>query len=175
MPIANDGRELLRRVQFLMKEERWRDAINLLRENISMVENHSELLWNLGWAYLKLERTSDAQKYLTKATRLAPKSHRCKFGLGMVYLERKQYKKAVTLLSEALQMHELYVTRIGLALAYLAQGRVEKAENAHLEGIRLRPNDSQRYDAYADFLFDVGRDAEAKKMGRKASELRRLN
>ena len=158
-----------------MKEERWREAIRLLKDSSSLVEKHWELSWNLGWCYFKLKRMDQARKYLMRAARLAPESHVCKYGLGSVYLKQKQYKKAQSILSESLQIRESHVARIGLALAYLAQGRIEEAENTHLDGIRLKPKRSERYESYAAFLSDVGREAEAEKMSRKAKELQRIN
>lgn len=167
--------ELLKRTESLMKGERWGDAISLLKENSRVVEKHSELLWNCGWCYFKLERMNQAEKYLLRAMHLTPESHRCKFGLGVVYLKKKQYKEAESLLYEALQTKESYVARISLALAYLAQGKVEEAEKAHLDGLRLKPKESERYESYAAFLSDVGRASEAHRMSRRAKELQRIN
>lgn len=175
MAKTNRTTALLKLVESMMREERWHDAIHLLKENPVLIEKHWKLLWNLGWCYFKLEQMNKARKYLTRALQLAPKSHACKFALGSVYLEQNQYKKAELFLSQALQMKEFYATRIGLALAYLAQGKLEEAENTHLAGIRLKPNASERYESYAAFLFDVGRDDEAEKMNRKAEGLRRVN
>jgi Tfp pilus assembly protein PilF len=165
----------LERAQSLMKEERWRDALELLKENSFDLEKNWELLWNLGWCYFKLERLDEARKYLTRASHLVPKSYACRFALGCVYLGKKQYNKAESILSLALQAKESYIARIGLALAFLAQGKIQQAENTHLDGIKLKPRDSERYAAYADFLSDVGRKADAEKMNRKAKELRRVN
>ncbi len=175
MPEANRTKGLLKRAQSAMKKERWRDAIKLLKANSSIVEENWELLWNLGWCYFKLQRMDKAQKHLTAATRLSPNRHSCKFGMGVIYLERKQYKKAESILSEALEIKDNHVTRICLALAFLAQGKVEQAERLHLDGIKLKPKENRRYESYAAFLSDVGREAEAKRMSRKASELRRIN
>ena len=57
----------------------------------------------------------------------------------------------------------------------LEQGKVNEAENTHLDGIRLRPKQSKRYEAYGDFLSDVGREDEAERMNQKAQELKRIN
>jgi Tfp pilus assembly protein PilF len=65
--------------------------------------------------------------------------------------------------------------RIGLALAYLAQGKIVEAEQTHLDDIRLKPKKSERYKSYAAFLSDVGGEVEAEKMNRKAKKLQRVN
>jgi Tfp pilus assembly protein PilF len=160
-----------------MKKEQWREAITLLKESEALVENHWELLWNLGWSHLKLERLDQADKYLSKAFRIAPsnRNHICKFGLGMVYLEKKHYTKAERALSDVLRIKEIYVARLGLALAYFERGKIQEAEYTHLEGIKLRPKSCERYEAYADFLSDVGREAESIKMNKKAKGLKRIN
>jgi Tfp pilus assembly protein PilF len=117
----------------------------------------------------------EAWKHLARAVRLAPENHACKYGLGQVYLKKKQYKKAVAILSEALRLKETHLSRSSLAFAYLAQGKIEEAETTHLDGIKLKPGKSERYESYAAFLSDVGREAESEKMNRKAKELRRIN
>ncbi len=157
-----------------MKEERWLDAIELLKSSRNLLEQNWQLLWNLGWCYFKLAQMDKAQKYLTQATELAPESPTCKWALGMVHLEKKRYKKAEAVLFESLRIKETHSARIGLALAYLAQGKVAEAEDTHLEGIRQKPGRSEKYESYAAFLSDVGREEEAEKMNRKAEELRRI-
>jgi Flp pilus assembly protein TadD len=158
-----------------MKDERWLDAIELLKSSQDLVEQNWQLSWNLGWCYFRLARLDKAQKHLTQATELAPGSATCKWALGMVYLEKKWYKKAEAVLLESLRMKETHSARIGLALAYLAQGKVAEAENTHLEGIRQKPRRSEKYESYAAFLSDVGREEEAEKMNRKAEEQRRIH
>jgi tetratricopeptide (TPR) repeat protein len=175
MPI-DDMSALLRQTESLMQKEDWRRAIKLLNRNPSALEGNWKLLWNCGWCYFKLERMNTAQKYLAKAAQLAPERFACKFGLGMVYLEKQKYRKAERMLSQALDMNQHHhATRIGLALAYLAQGKIEEAEKIHLDGISLRPKESQRYASYADFLYDTGRKVEAEKMVRRANKLRGVN
>lgn len=166
---------LLKLAQSLMEKHHWREAVKLLKEDPALLQKDWRLLWNLGWSYFKLERMDDAEKYLKRAANLAPENHACKFALGLVYLDKKQYKKAELLLLEALQIKESYVARIGLAFAYLKQGKVGEAERTHLDGIRLRPKQSKRYEAYGNFLSDVGCEAKAERMNQKAQELKLIN
>ena len=84
---------LLKVAQSLMKQERWRETIKMLKGNSAQLGKDWELLWNLGWCYFKLERYAEAQRYLTKATQLAPKNHACKFALGSVFLRKSSTKK----------------------------------------------------------------------------------
>lgn len=147
MSTANDVEQLLTHVQALMDKEQWRDAIELLKRNVSTIDQNWALQWNLGWCYFKLEQMSEAQKYLTKALQFAPNRFSCKFGLGMVFLKKHRYKKAEQILSEALDIKKgHHLIRISLALAYLGQGKIEQAEKLHVEGIKLKPKDSERYE-----------------------------
>jgi len=107
-----------------------------------------------------------------RAAKLAPDNAVCAWALGSVYLKRKQFRKAEKFLAESLRIKDLYIARISLALAYLEQGRIVEAESVHLEGIRLNPKESRRYESYACLLLDVGREKEAQEMYRKAKQLR---
>lgn len=159
----------------LMKEERWLDAIEILSNKSSGAGKHWKLSWNLGWCYFKLRRFDDARKHMMRANQLAPDNAICKWGLGSVYLKKRQFEKAEAILSEALRIKESDRSRTALALAYLAQGKIAKAEKMHLENIRLRPKASERYESYAAFLSDVGREAESEGMMQKARALRNVN
>jgi tetratricopeptide (TPR) repeat protein len=134
--------ELLKLAQSLMKERRWREVVMRLKEYPALLEKDGALLWNLGWSYFQLERMNDAGKYLKRAANLVPEDHGCKFALGVVYLRKKQYKKAELLLLEALRIKESYVARLSLAFAYLEQGKIKEAENTHLDGIRRKRHSS---------------------------------
>ena len=170
---TNHATELNRQAESVMKAEQWLDAIKLLEDEMPVVVSDWRLSWNLGWCYFKLDRLNAARKHLIQATKLAPENPICRWALGSVYLHRKQYKKAEANLVESLKIKDAYVARISLALAYLEQGKLAEAESVHLEGIKLKPKDDQRYEAYADFLSDVGREEEARKMCRKANRLKR--
>lgn len=92
--------------------------------------------------------------------------------MGQVYIKKQQYRKAESVLLESLQIKESYLTRVSLALAYLAQGKVMRAEKTHLDGIKLKARLTERYESYAAFLSDVGREAESEKIMRKVRSLR---
>jgi tetratricopeptide (TPR) repeat protein len=158
-----------------MRKEQWPAAIKLLKSNLAAARKNWRFSWNIGWCYFNLGKFVDAQKYMMRANRLAPENPICKWGLGSVYLKRKHFEKAEAILTESLAIKDSYPTRISLALACLSQGKAAEAEKIHLDGIRLKPRSSERYESYGAFLSDVGREEEARTINKKASELRRVN
>jgi tetratricopeptide (TPR) repeat protein len=152
-----------RRAATLMKELRYSDAIKLLSKRASNSDKHMRLSWNLGWCYFNLGRYNDAQ-HLIRANKLAPDNAICKWALGSVYLKKGQFRKAETILAESLRLKESHPMRIALALTYLSQGKIAEAEKTHLENIKLKPTRSERYESYAAFLSDVGREAESQRL-----------
>jgi Flp pilus assembly protein TadD len=175
MSEQNRAAEIWELIHPIMNMERWFEAIKLLKNNLSIVQEDWKLSWNLAWCYFKIGRLGQARTYMIRAVKLAPASATCRVGLGTVYLEMKQFKKAQTNCAESLRLKDSYYARITLALAYMNQGKFTEAEKVHLEGIRLKPKASRRYEAYADFLSDAGREDQAQTMYRKAKELRQQN
>jgi tetratricopeptide (TPR) repeat protein len=169
----NRAVELLKQVQSVMNKKRWLDAIKLLEDNLSVVQNDWELSWNLAWCYRNSDQVDRARIHMTRAAKLAPKNAICRFGLGVIYLEMKQFKKAEVNCAESLRIKDAYVPRLTLASAYIGQGKLANAEDVHLQGIKLKPKESRRYEAYADFLSDLGREKQAQMTYRKAKKLYR--
>ncbi len=154
----------------LMKQDRYLEAIQLFQSNSSALAEDWRAMWDFGWCYYNLGQYSKAGRWFDSADAAAPGNPTCKWARGLVYIKKRKYKKAEQVLTESLQLKERFHTRIALALAYLAQGKVEEAENTHLDGIKLGTRLTERYESYAAFLSDVGREAEADKMNRKVRD-----
>jgi tetratricopeptide (TPR) repeat protein len=167
--------EIGKRAASLMKDERWLDAIKLLSARSSGAGKNWKLSWNLGWCHFNLGRYDDARKHLIRANKLAPDNAICKWALGSVYLKKAQFRKAEIILADSLRLKESHLTRIALALAYLSQVKIAEAEKIHLENIKLRPTRSERYESYAAFLSDFGREAESQKILQKVKAIRSVN
>lgn len=167
--------KIQRRAASLMKELRYQDAANLLSKKSSDSGRHWRLSWNLGWCYFNLRRFNDAAKHMMRANELAPDNAICKWGMGSVYLKKRQFKKAEAILAESLRIKEWHNTRTSLALAYLAQGKISEAEQMHVENIKLKPRDAGRYESYAAFLPDVGREAEAEQILQMVKAMRSVH
>jgi Tfp pilus assembly protein PilF len=71
-------------------------------------------------------------------------------------------------LREALRIHDSTPARLFLALVYMELGRSAEAEQIHLDGIRIDPESTERWNAYAAFLSDEGRETEAQEAYAKA-------
>lgn len=162
--------ELLGRVNDLMQQERWVDAIAAA----GVMNEHAcrDLVWAVGWAHFKLGQYSDALPYLKGAAETGPVDHASLGTLGITYLKLKRYVEAELWLLRAIATRDSSMSRLFLAIVYMDQGLDEEAEAVHKEGLRLRPNDSKRHEQYADFLSDAGREDEAKMMYERAVILR---
>lgn len=164
--------ELNNRVSSLMQNEQYQEAVELLENEISQFEENWHLLWNFGWCYYQLEELDKAQQQLEKALKHSSEHPICKWALGSVYHDRNEFEKAEFFLSESLQAKENYRVRLALGLALMEQGKLKDAEKIHLEAIKIKPNDYERFEAYGDFLFDVGREDESQTMYAKAEILK---
>ena len=129
-------------------------------------------MWDLGWCYYNLEKFNEAGRCFRTADTAAQGNAICKWARGLVYIKKRKYKKAEQVLSESLRLKERFHTRIALALAYLAQGNPALAEKTHLDGIEVGTRLSEKYESYAAFLSDVGREDEARQMNEEARRIR---
>ncbi len=166
------GTTLHKQAAAMMNADRWSEAIALLEDNISVVEKHWRLSWELAWCYFKLDRLGPAERHMIRASKLGSYNAICRTGLAAIYLKSGNPKKAETNCAKALRIRESYFNRLQLALAYMKQGKLTQAEDVHLESIKLKPRDDKRYKAYGDFLSDIGRKELAESMYRNARKLR---
>jgi tetratricopeptide (TPR) repeat protein len=157
-----------------MKKSRYLDATKLLRGEFRKIKGDWRALWDLGWCYYNLKRFAEAGRYFNLADGVSSGNAICRWARGLVYIKKQEYEKAEIVLSDSLRLRERFHTRIALALTYLALGKVELAEKTHLDGIRMGTRLTERYESYAAFLSDVGREAEAKKIEQKVRERQRI-
>jgi tetratricopeptide (TPR) repeat protein len=155
-----------------MRKKRYGEAIELFQGASSCLDTDWRAMWNLGWCYYSLNQFGKAEKWFDSADRSTSAKAVCKWAKGLIFIEKQKYKKAEQVLVESLQLKEMFQTRIALALAYLAQGKVDEAEKTHLEGIKLGTRLTERYESYAAFLSDVGRESEAERMNQKVRQRR---
>ena len=163
-----NSEELNNRVQLLMDEEHWNEAITLLESYPSAVESHAELSWNLGWAYFKKSDWRTAERHLSHAVRLAPTKAAAWWALGVAQHEGGKLYEAERNLKEALCLRDSSTFRQALALVLMERGKFAEAKQVHLKGLELKPESPERWEVYAIFLQNAGRQPEADAAYKKA-------
>jgi predicted Zn-dependent protease len=163
------GKKLSEKAQALMQEERWTEAINLIESRPSLFENDAELSWNLGWAYFKLEDWKSAQVHLSRARDLDRKMAASWWALAAAQMEAGVLDKAERNVKEALLIRDSSIFRQTLALVLMQRGKVGEAEQVHLRGLELKPESPERWETYACFLDDLGRQGDAQLAYKKAT------
>lgn len=166
--MENESKQLNEHAQELMQEERWVDAIKLIESHPSLFEEDAELTWNLGWAYFKLENWKAAQVHLSRARDLNPKLAAAWWALGAAQMEAGVLAEAERNVKEALRIRDSSNARLTLALILMQRGKLAEAEQIQLRGIQLKPESPERWESYACFLDDVGRQSEAQVAYNKA-------
>ncbi|MGO9130500.1 MAG: tetratricopeptide repeat protein [Bryobacteraceae bacterium] len=151
-----------------MRRELWSAAVAFLDEHAQLVESDFELSWTLGWAHFKQQQFAEAHRFLERATQLAPREWRGHWALGLSCRSLGKYDRAEASLREALRIRDTSLVRFFLALVYMEQGRSAEAEQVHLDGIRMKPESTDCWNAYAAFLSDEGRETEAEEAYAKA-------
>lgn len=162
--------EISARAEELMSQERWESALDLIEE-IHVESRSWQLNWNCGWALLKLGRHKDAARALRRSVLQNPSEAICHWALGEALVECVELALAEKHLLVALSIRDGRLARCTLALLYMRQGRFEEAERVHLDGLQLKPASRERLEAYADFLDDTGREAEAGAARARAASL----
>jgi tetratricopeptide (TPR) repeat protein len=160
----------LARVSALMGEEQWEAAIELI-ERLPEAARDKNLNWNHGWALFKLGRLEPAAASLCRCVLQDPAHAASHWALGVILSERDDLESAEKHFLTALGLKDSGLTRLTLALVYMKQGRLTDAERIHIEGLERKPNNRFRVEAYADFLSDCGREAEAQAQYARAQSL----
>jgi tetratricopeptide (TPR) repeat protein len=148
----------------LMRNERWKAAVAFLEGHAELVRGDFSLSWTIGWAHCKQQQFGEAQRFLLQAIQLAQEArHEClgHWALGVSYRGLGNHDQAEASLRESLRISDYFPARVVLALLVTELGRSAEAEQVHLDGIQLKPKSSDRWEAYAAFLSDIGRETEA--------------
>ena len=88
--------------------------------------------------------------------------------LGAAQMEDGLLDEAESNVKEALRIQDSSNARRTLALILMQRGKLGEAEQTHLRGIDLKPESPDRWESYACFLEDVGRQGEAQAAYKKA-------
>lgn len=110
-------------------------------------EELAETYYNLGNAYLELERLDEAESAYARAIELKPKLHAAEYNLARVYLFNGTYNSAESLLKQLLERDpQNGMVREMLAWTYIRMGRLEEAAELYREVLKEDPaNCNVRY------------------------------
>jgi tetratricopeptide (TPR) repeat protein len=98
-------------------------AIDAYLQSIKLEPGSAEVYLNLGHAYLKLEKDSDAIKAFKQSLKLNPDQPETQYGLGLVSFRRGRFQEAVDAFEKAVALEpKMAKAHYGLTLAYQELG-----------------------------------------------------
>ena len=102
-------------------------AIDAYLQSVKIEPNSAEVFLNLGHAYLKLEKNSDAIKAFKQSVKLNPDQAETQYGLGVAYFRSQRHKEAVDAFKKATTLNpSMAKAHYGLSLAYGELGETGK-------------------------------------------------
>lgn len=161
-------KELIERVRALMKMNDYEGSRALLLTNDVIARSRADLSWRMGWACFKLDLFAEACDWLSRSLELKPVNHGVRWVLGEAYAVMGKVHDAERELLRSISIRDSNEARHSLGFLYHRAGRTEEAEAVYVEGLRLRPDDPDRCEAYADFLSETGHAEEAEEYKRRA-------
>jgi len=93
----------------------------------------------MGQQALALNELDSALEHFQKVVEIYPEIEGLHRSLGMLYIEREEYKKAAEYLEKALEEQELFDVVNNLGTAYIGTEEYEKAEKHLLRALELQP------------------------------------
>ncbi|HWQ34071.1 MAG TPA: tetratricopeptide repeat protein [Blastocatellia bacterium] len=161
--------------EFYISLEAADDAIRVLQSAASAAPDDARVLRTLGAAYRMSLRLNEAMSSYQRVISLNPDDKRAYYELANLQRGKGNYDEALRLYRRQLELDPSQPTTMkGLALTYLAQGKIESA-NAELERIRaLKGSDEEISRDYflqtqlAFYYLIQGRIAEARKAAEQA-------
>jgi adenylate cyclase len=116
-------------------------AIAECKRGVELDPNGAEVYMYLGWTLTFAGKQDEALEYLNKAIRLNPfPSFSYYEGMGLTYLIKGNYEKAITELKKALQLAPMSPPiHVKLSMAYSLLGREEEARTSAEKALKLAP------------------------------------
>lgn len=106
---------------------------------------------------------------MERAVELDPIQFAGHFALGLALESLGRLEQAESSLRTALVLRDSGMARQALAVVLMEKGEFADAERVHLDGLEVNPDSANRWEGYADFLFDTGRIEEADAARQKAA------
>lgn len=99
-------------------------AIDAYLQSIKLEPSSAEVYLNLGHAYLKLQKDSDAIKSFKQSLKLNPDQPETQYGLGLASFRRGQFQEAADAFKKAVTLEpKMAKAHYGLTLAYQELGQ----------------------------------------------------
>ena len=162
------GLDFHEQIEALMDIEAFDEVVGRLNEPGALDPDDFLSNWNLGWAYFKLNRFENSLPWLERSVHLEPSQFAGHFALGVALEALGQLEEAESSLRRALALRDSGMARQALAVVLMEKGEFAVAERIHLDGLEVSPGSANRWDGYADFLYDTGRLEEAEAARAKA-------
>ncbi len=159
-------------IEALMDIEAYDEVVTRLNEKPELDQADFKLHWSLGWSYYKLRQFEEAAQWLRRAVEIEPYRFAGHFALGVTLEELGELQEAEACLRQSLRLKDSGVARQALAVVLMEKGAFAAAERVHLDGLEVKPDSAERWEGYADFLSDTGRDVEAENARQRAESLR---
>ena len=100
-------------------------------------ENSANILSNIGYSYYLTGELRSAERYFKRAINVDPKFKRAWTNLGLIYVRKGQYNRAVKTLKQVMKEFEAY-NDLGYFL--MLDGRLEEAEYFFQKAIDMSPS-----------------------------------
>jgi Flp pilus assembly protein TadD len=149
----------------------WRNDESLFRHDIAAIGDNEIARGNLGAAFEKQGRKTEAIAEYRQALRLDPKNAETHNNLASLLDSIGDTNAALPEYQEAIRLDPKAVEpRNNLGTLYVQTGRLDDAMKQYAEAARLDPNDAHPYYLMGKLLLREGRDGEAIQQFRKAAE-----
>jgi tetratricopeptide (TPR) repeat protein len=139
----------LAEADYLWRENREQQAIEILERWLKLNPNHLEALMNLGRIYIAKGNQAKIFEIYERVLKLAPDNAGAYYNLGIVYYHAEDDSNAIKFFERAIQLDNHAEARLYLAGIYQRRGDLERAIHYLRERIRLSRGDDDEYAAEA--------------------------
>lgn len=144
----------------------WQDAFSVWNYQIKKTPQEARAYDNLGAAYLRSGQLDMALSQLKKSAILDPKSCVSFNNIGLVYLAKKDFSKAVSSFQSAINVNPLFDSIIynNLGVAFKDSGNLSNAADAFKKAIELDPRTLEARLNLSEILIAQDQKAQAEKL-----------
>ncbi|PKH02736.1 hypothetical protein CXF72_09995 [Psychromonas sp. MB-3u-54] len=116
---------------------------------LSMGENYSNVLSNIGYSYYLTGELSQAEHYYKKAINLEPGFKRAWTNLGLLYVRKNQYSRAIQTFKQVMSDFEAYND---LGYFVMLEGNLDEAEYFFQKAVDISPSYYKKANVNLDLL-----------------------